>query len=181
MPKRKTVTKEATPESDLSSPPEDLLETELPAPSASTAANGRANKRRRVVKKEVIAVKQEVTATPSPAKNATRQPRVKVETAVEARSIAGEISPPPRRRKAKKEEDLDSGEEEKKKPVKRTKTKAQKEAEAMPLAARTIGHKLFIGAHVSSAGGQSLFVLPSNRTSKQMNTLPLCSPTKSPS
>lgn len=34
------------------------------------------------------------------------------------------------------------------------KTKEEKEAEAMPLAARTVGHKLFIGAHVSSAGGQ---------------------------
>ncbi|KAI4736106.1 AP endonuclease [Aureobasidium sp. EXF-12298] len=29
----------------------------------------------------------------------------------------------------------------------------EKEAEAMPLAARTLGHKLFIGAHVSAAGG----------------------------
>ncbi|KAK5016931.1 DNA-(apurinic or apyrimidinic site) lyase [Cryomyces antarcticus] len=32
------------------------------------------------------------------------------------------------------------------------KTKGEKEAEAMPLAARTLGHKMFIGAHVSSAG-----------------------------
>jgi hypothetical protein len=37
---------------------------------------------------------------------------------------------------------------------KKRKTKEEKEAEAMPLSARTIGHKLFIGAHVSSAGGQ---------------------------
>lgn len=40
---------------------------------------------------------------------------------------------------------------------KKRKTKEEKEAEAMPLAARTIGHKLFIGAHVSSAGGQYAF------------------------
>lgn len=39
--------------------------------------------------------------------------------------------------------------------VRKRKTKEEKEAEAMPLAARTVGHKLFIGAHVSSAGGQS--------------------------
>jgi hypothetical protein len=41
--------------------------------------------------------------------------------------------------------------------AKKRKTKEEKEAEAMPLAARTIGHKLFIGAHVSSAGGQYFF------------------------
>ena len=34
------------------------------------------------------------------------------------------------------------------------KTKEDKAVEAMPLAVRTLGHKLFIGAHVSSAGGQ---------------------------
>lgn len=34
------------------------------------------------------------------------------------------------------------------------KTKEEKEAEAMPLAARTAGHKLFIGAHVSASGGE---------------------------
>lgn len=36
---------------------------------------------------------------------------------------------------------------------KRRKTKEEKEAENMPLAARTLGHKLAIGAHVSSGGG----------------------------
>lgn len=43
-----------------------------------------------------------------------------------------------------------------KKVKKKRKTKEEKEAEAMPLASRTVGHKLFIGAHVSAAGGQSL-------------------------
>ena len=33
-------------------------------------------------------------------------------------------------------------------------TKEEKAAAAMPLATRTVGHKLFIGAHVSGAGGQ---------------------------
>lgn len=45
---------------------------------------------------------------------------------------------------------------------KKRKTKEEKEAEAMPLAARTIGHKLFIGAHVSSAGGQYFFRIQLN-------------------
>jgi AP endonuclease-1 len=41
-----------------------------------------------------------------------------------------------------------------KKVKKKRKTKEEKAAEAMPIASRSIGHKLFIGAHVSSAGGQ---------------------------
>lgn len=41
-----------------------------------------------------------------------------------------------------------------KKVQRKRKTKEEKEAEAMPLAARTVGHKLFIGAHVSASGGQ---------------------------
>lgn len=41
-----------------------------------------------------------------------------------------------------------------KKPVKkRRKTKEEKEAEAMPLAARTQGLRMFVGAHVSAAKG----------------------------
>ncbi|TKA63698.1 hypothetical protein B0A49_09786, partial [Cryomyces minteri] len=40
-----------------------------------------------------------------------------------------------------------------KKVKRQRKTKEEKETEAMPLAARTLGHKMFIGAHVSSAGG----------------------------
>ncbi|KAF2088572.1 DNA-lyase, partial [Saccharata proteae CBS 121410] len=37
--------------------------------------------------------------------------------------------------------------------TRKRKTKEEKDAEAMPLAARTLGSKLAIGAHVSSAGG----------------------------
>ncbi|WPH00346.1 AP endonuclease, protein [Acrodontium crateriforme] len=43
--------------------------------------------------------------------------------------------------------------EEKAKPTRKRKTPAEKEAEAEPLAARTQGHPLYIGAHISSAGG----------------------------
>lgn len=44
-----------------------------------------------------------------------------------------------------------------KKPAKRgKKTKEEKEAEAMPLAARTQGLKMFVGAHVSAAKGMFL-------------------------
>lgn len=63
----------------------------------------------------------------------------------------------PTKRKAKIDEDDDG--EEKKAPKKR-KTKEEKEAEAMPVAARTLVGSLkkamHIGAHVSGAGGESL-------------------------
>ena len=45
------------------------------------------------------------------------------------------------------------GEETPKKIKRRKKTKEEKEAEAMPLAARTTGLRMFVGAHVSSAKG----------------------------
>jgi hypothetical protein len=51
---------------------------------------------------------------------------------------------------AKKEEDGVV----KKKVVRKRKTKEEKEAEAMPIAARTVGSKIVIGAHISSAGGR---------------------------
>ncbi|OJD29053.1 ap endonuclease 1 [Diplodia corticola] len=40
-----------------------------------------------------------------------------------------------------------------KKTTRKRKTKEEKEAEMLPLAARTVGSKLFVGAHVSAAGG----------------------------
>ena len=46
-----------------------------------------------------------------------------------------------------------SAEDSPKKARRRKKTKEEKEAEAMPLAARTKGLKMFIGAHVSGAKG----------------------------
>ena len=67
---------------------------------------------------------------------------------------------PKRTRKAKKEvltvEQLDgseAGEKTPKKAKRHRKTKEEKEAEAMPLAARSNGLRMFIGAHVSCAKG----------------------------
>lgn len=51
-----------------------------------------------------------------------------------------------------------------KKVKRKRKTKEEKEAEAMPLAARSIGTKLFVGAHVSSAGGKLWAETPCSRT-----------------
>jgi AP endonuclease-1 len=61
------------------------------------------------------------------------------------------------KRKAKTEDDEDGAAE--KKATKKRKTKEEKEAEAMPLAARTVvgtlKKALYIGAHVSGAGGKT--------------------------
>lgn len=46
---------------------------------------------------------------------------------------------------------------EEQKVKKKRKTKEEKEAEAMPLAARTVGHKLYVGAHVSASGGEKIY------------------------
>ncbi|MCJ1358133.1 MAG: hypothetical protein MMC33_008131 [Icmadophila ericetorum] len=69
-----------------------------------------------------------------------------------------EIEFPKKSRKAKKEEAAVEveGSDAEGKPVKvkrKRKTKEEKEAEAMPLAARTLGLRMFVGAHVSCAKG----------------------------
>lgn len=78
----------------------------------------------------------------------------------DVRSDEEGVNPTPKGRKSTKpaaKQELDDEEKVTEKPAKKKrKTKEEKEAEAMPLAARTVGHKLFIGAHVSSAGGQYL-------------------------
>ncbi|KAI9658697.1 MAG: hypothetical protein M1821_002257 [Bathelium mastoideum] len=53
----------------------------------------------------------------------------------------------------KEESDVDEEGTTVQKVTKKRKTKEEKEAEAMPLIARTLGQKMFVGAHVSSAGG----------------------------
>lgn len=109
---------------------------------------------------------EEVKPTPK------RQPRRKVadisdEEEVEAEEPEDLKSAPKKqpRKKAVKQEATEEDEDNTataKPAKKKRKTKEEKEAEAMPLAARTIGHKLFIGAHVSSAGGQYFFRIQLN-------------------
>ncbi|KAI4755603.1 AP endonuclease [Aureobasidium sp. EXF-3400] len=82
---------------------------------------------------------------PAPAKRGRQSKAVKVDQSIS----------PPQKKATKSTKPVEDIEEPETKPkvVKKRKTKEEKEAEAMPLAARTIGHKLFIGAHVSAAGG----------------------------
>ena len=65
------------------------------------------------------------------------------------------------KKKVKQEEiEEEEGEEGRKKIKRKRKTKEEKEAEAMPLASRTNGLQMFIGAHVSCAKGQSETLAP---------------------
>ncbi|KAJ9664806.1 DNA-(apurinic or apyrimidinic site) lyase [Coniosporium apollinis] len=86
---------------------------------------------------------------------------IEVEAGVEATANGTPAKPKKRAKKTKstikeevkiEEQDGEDGTVIKKVKRKR-KTKEEKEAEAMPLAARTVGTKLLVGAHVSSAGG----------------------------
>lgn len=149
MPKRKILESESEEVSDLSPPPADLLE---PGHQQNGIMEGPLVKRRRT--------KQ--TTKPSTDEQEgkkTRERNTKVEhiQAEEVEGVSNTASRTKGRAKVKtevKEEELvGNGEITETKIKRKRKTKEEKEAEAMPLAARTIGHKLFIGAHVSAAGG----------------------------
>ena len=86
--------------------------------------------------------------------------RKKAKAAIKAQEEKPELSPekPRRSRKGEKAEtevqdETQEVDDSPKKPKKKRKTKEEKEAEAMPLAVRTTGLKVYIGAHVSSAKG----------------------------
>ena len=88
-------------------------------------------------------------------------------TIVEAIGQISTIENTPKKSRKGKKEDLSSGESPKK-ARRRRKTKEEREAEAMPLAVRTKGLKMFIGAHVSCAKG-ALY-----SASHHQNLLPIC-------
>ena len=81
----------------------------------------------------------------------------------EEEAVDGEPTPrkAQRKKKVKQEEVEEEVEEEGRKKIKRKrKTKEEKEAEAMPLASRTNGLQMFVGAHVSCAKGQLQTLAP---------------------
>ena len=106
-------------------------------------------KRKRIVKVEEAEIE---VGEPSPKKTKHRKA---TETAIN--ETAGDEAPSKKaKRKTKvKEEDeeVQDGEEGQKKIKRKRKTKEEKELEAMPLAVRTDGLRMFIGAHVSGAKG----------------------------
>lgn len=85
---------------------------------------------------------------------------------LEEEAVDGEPTPrkAQRKKKVKQEEAEEEEKEERPEKIKRKrKTKEEKEAEAMPLASRTSGLQMFIGAHVSCAKGQSETLAPISR------------------
>lgn len=186
MPKRKLAKEPSAEASDLSPPPDDLLDSE----QAVAGANGHAEEERPGKRRRAKPIKAEVAEAATaldadepaekPVKKRTRKQKVKVEVEEEAsvdEQAADQDSAPKKRRTRKKEvkeeeEEVDQdGNAVEKKVKKKRKTKAEKEAELvdMPLAARTAGHKLFIGAHVSAAGGS--FSLHSSVKRQMLNIM----------
>ena len=109
-------------------------------------------KRKRVVKVEEVGTE---IGEPSP-KKTKRKKATEVEV---DETVEDEVPPSKSKRKAKvKEEDeeVQEGEGGQKKAKRKRKTKEEREIEAMPLAIRTDGIRMFIGAHVSGAKGWSL-------------------------
>jgi len=115
----------------------------------------------RRTKVNVEAVTKEDFGSNSP-KRSRKRAKISIETKEEEEEQAA-ISSTPKKSKSKKKtvaEDQDVAAEEAvdetpKKAKRKRKTKEEKEAEAMPLAARATGLKVYLGAHVSSAKGPS--------------------------
>jgi AP endonuclease-1 len=143
MPKRRALIKHESTESELSPPPADLLDE---APSNIPELSEPARKKRKV-KTESIELEVQTLAKAKP-----QRKTVVKEDVIKKEEVESSASKTKRKAQAS-----DLGLKPASGVKGKRKTKEEKEAEAMPLLERTIGHKLFIGAHVSSAGGQSCF------------------------
>ena len=158
MPKRKAVKQLEREDSGLTPPPDGLLDTKPEEP------NGPVNR----LTTKVEDTEQEIVENSPKKAVRTRKTKVKVEAEAEDDDdddvAAGAEKTPKAKAKGRtavkkevqvKEETEGNGDIKTVK--KKRQSKADKEAEmvANPLSARTIGHKLFIGAHVSASGGQS--------------------------
>lgn len=95
---------------------------------------------------------------PAPKKKAPVKRKAKIQEEVGEEDESKETAPKKRvpvKRKPKEEQEDEDAQENK--PKKKRKTKEEKEAEEMPIAARTavgsLKKALYIGAHVSAAGG----------------------------
>jgi AP endonuclease-1 len=154
MPKRKLIKETPAEDSDLSPAPEGFIDQET---TDVTTVNGSSPTKRRKVKDEAQAIAGSAQAKKR-APSARSKVAVKPEPEEEEEEPVVESPKPKKRAKKEVKEEVKTeegreGAEVEKKVVRKRKTKDEKKAEEMPLAARTLGHKLFIGAHVSSAGG----------------------------
>lgn len=121
-------------------------------------AKGAAKRVQRRAKIEVEATTVEGSGSKS-TKKSWRTAKVSINAEEEEQASSPTTSK--KSKKGKKASTEEQGDKEEvlngspKKAKRKRKTKEEKEAEAMPLAARTPGLKLFLGAHVSSAKGSS--------------------------
>lgn len=159
-PKRKAVKQLKREDSELSPPPEDLEDAK--SVTARAAVDGSSPGKKRKIKKEAVEEEEREETPKKPARKRASKAKVETEEAGEANADVGADETPKSKvkRKAVKKEvkTEDEGEDGDVKTVKKKRqSKAEKEANLImnPLAARTVGHKLFIGAHVSASGGQS--------------------------
>lgn len=125
------------------------------------ASKGAVKRVQRGAKVEVEAVTEEDLGSNSP-KRSGKRAKVSIKPKEQEEEQAASPSTPKRSKKGKKtvteEQDVAAEEVVDGNPTKakrKRKTKEEKEAEAMPLAARTTGLKMYLGAHVSSAKGPS--------------------------
>lgn len=159
MAKRKHIKVQAAEDSDLSPPPDGLIGD---APIDNPAHKAPPSKKRKVkAEKEEVKPEEEIDASPTKSKKRGRTKKDIVTPdipALQEDGTATKKTPKSRKQAVKTEEEPEVGAEgdtgKVEKVKRKRKTKEEKEAEAMPLAARTVGHKLFIGAHVSSGGGK---------------------------
>ncbi|KAK4498032.1 hypothetical protein PRZ48_010688 [Zasmidium cellare] len=153
MPKRKLEKEHSDDGSELSPPPQDLENGNGTVNGSKEAPTAKKRKTTKATKKVETEIEQPVD---KPKRG--RKTKVKTETEEQEEVVGGATKTPPKRGKKVKEEveeaTVEQDDEDKVVKTKRKrKTKEEKEAEMAPLAARTVGHKLFIGAHVSAAGG----------------------------
>ncbi|ETI19323.1 hypothetical protein G647_09155 [Cladophialophora carrionii CBS 160.54] len=132
-------------------------------PSKELASRPSPRSRKRV--KTDVELEEEVSTTVTAKPNGTLEVDEEAEITIQATEAPSKTSTRKRKTKAKPpaEADLDAEHEQggddaevqtaTPKPKRKRKTKEEKEAEAMPLAARTVGLKMYVGAHTSIAKG----------------------------
>lgn len=119
------------------------------------------HKRKRATKEESVKVEGVVVAPKIHTSKTTSRKRkieklsIEVEEKVEIPEDVEDIAAKPKQKKTKREKDREDGGELLGKPTRNRKIKEEKVSEIMPLAARSNGLKMFVGAHVSSAKGPS--------------------------
>ena len=162
MPKRRATSVIKEDDSSLTPPPDDLLGATLEnyAGDGSPESEPPTKKRKATrVPKGTDIPEPGVSQKPKSGRRKTKVVTVKSELVEEV--VDAPDATPKKRRSRKQEVKVDEAQlhadvtEIKQQVKSKRKSKAQKERELvdMPLAARTVGSKLLIGAHVSAAGG----------------------------